>query len=692
MPSLPAANLLERETSPYLLQHADNPVHWRAWGPEALAEAAAADRPILLSIGYAACHWCHVMAHESFEDPATAAVMNALFINIKVDREERPDLDAVYQSALALFGEQGGWPLTMFCTPDGKPFWGGTYFPPTARYGRPGFTDLLRHVSRVWQEDRAKVENNTAAVLDALGRLSQPEPGGILDPDTLLAAATAFASVVDPIHGGIRGAPKFPNIPVFRLMRQAARRFERPEIGEKVMLTLDRMAQGGIYDHLGGGLARYSTDEAWLVPHFEKMLYDNAQFVEIYTEAWQETGSPLYAARVKETCDWIISDMQSIAEIDCSSTTINCGGFYATLDADSDGEEGKYYVWTEPEIDSLLGEVAPAFKTAYDVSAAGNWEGRTILNRSTDPVMKDDATETGLSEARALLLAARRQRIPPALDDKILADWNGLAIAALTRAAAAFGRTDWHTAAEAAFSFVRHFMQIDDGREVRLRHTWRAGEARHTATLDDYAQMARAALLLYETTGDTELIAQARRWVATLDRHYWDNGGGGYFFTAGDADDVISRTKNAHDNATPSGNGTMVEVLARLFYHTGEAQYRDRAEALVAAFAGEAVKNAFPYTTLLLGADLLAHPVQLVVIGARDAAATDALLRTAAVAATPNLIRALVAPDAALPATHPAAGKGQLDGVPTAYVCVGPTCSLPLTEPEALAVALARAA
>jgi hypothetical protein len=692
MPSCPPAeNLLSRETSPYLLQHADNPVHWRAWGPSALAEAAADDKPILLSIGYAACHWCHVMAHESFEDAAVAGLMNTLFVNIKVDREERPDLDTIYQSALALFGEHGGWPLTMFCAPDGRPFWGGTYFPPEPRFGRPGFAEVLRHVAHIYDTERAKVDTNTAAVADALTRLAQPEPGGPLDPGLVGTAAIAFAREVDPRHGGIGDAPKFPHTPVLRLMWQGARRTGDATVRNAVTLTLDRMAQGGIYDHLGGGFARYATDAAWLVPHFEKMLYDNAQLVELYAEAWQETRAPLYAQRVAETCDWVLRDMQAVAANDCKNN-VEQSGFYSTLDADSEGEEGKYYVWTEAEIDALLGDAAPLFKQAYNVTPAGNWEGRTILNRSADPALKDAETEAALADARTALLAARDRRIPPALDDKILADWNGLMIAALARASLAFDRPDWRAAAEAAFAFVAHAMQLEADGETRLRHSWRAGDARHAATLDDYAAMCRAALMLYETTGADAYVAQARRWVAVLDWYYWDSPAGGYFYTADDADDIISRTKNAHDNATPSGNGMMVEVLARLHYLTGDDGYRTRAEALVAAFSGEVAKTAFPYATLVMAASLLASPIQLVIVGDRGDDATDALLRAAFGACTPRLIVSVLARDTTLPDGHPAAGKGMIDGRSTAYVCVGPTCSLPVTDPAALAAELAKAA
>src|SRR5437763_1960419 len=446
-------NRLGEETSPYLLQHKDNPVQWQAWGPDALAAAKAEDKPILLSIGYAACHWCHVMAHESFEKPAIAAQMNERFINVKVDREERPDLDAIYQNALALMGEQGGWPLTMFLTPEGEPFWGGTY------------------------------------------------------------------------------------------------------------------------DHLGGGFARYSTDARWLAPHFEKMLYDNAELTSLLTLVWQETRDPLYAQRVAETIGWLEREM-----------THPEGGFYSSLDADSEGEEGKFYVWSEAEIDAVLGERAPLFKCLYDVTAEGNWEGHNILNRLNQPELADENTEAELAQCRALLLQARAPRIRPGLDDKILADWNGLMIAALVEAGLAFDHAGWIALATRAFAFIRGKMTGEDG---RLRHSWREGRARHPASVDDYANLSRAALAVHEATSDPVYLDQAKAWVAVLDRHYWDNAGGGYFFAADDTTDLIARAKTASDAAVPAGNGTMAGVLARLALLTGDDAYRRRAAAILGAFSGE---------------------------------------------------------------------------------------------------------
>jgi uncharacterized protein len=675
----PDANLLGGETSPYLLQHKDNPVHWRPWGQAALAEAQASGKPILLSVGYAACHWCHVMAHESFEDDSTADLMNELFVNIKVDREERPDIDAIYMNALHLMGEQGGWPLTMFLTPDGRPFWGGTYFPPTSRWGRPAFKDLLRGVANAWNTKRDDVQKNVATIADALRGLAQPQAGGSIAVEMLDKIAERLVQEIDSVHGGIGGAPKFPQPAMFELLWRAHRRkrgASGDEFSHAVTLTLDRMCQGGIYDHLGGGFARYSVDAHWLVPHFEKMLYDNAQLIALMTLTWPETGSRLHAARVAETVAW--ADREMTAEGDA---------FAASLDADSEGEEGKFYVWTAEEIDAVLGKDAPLFKLSYDVTSDGNWEGHTILNRSKRLLLGDEAHELKLAGLRGKLFAARSPRVRPGRDDKVLADWNGLMIAAMARAGFTFGRSDWTERAQRAFAGATRLLSHGDG---RLGHSYRLGRLLPSATLDDYAMLSRAALALHETAGTPGALDRARGWVAIADKYYWDKAAGGYFFTAEDASDLIARTKHAQDNATPSGNGVMAEVLIRLYLHTGESAYRDRAEATIAAFAGELGRNFFPLSTLLNAAELVARPLQVAIIGTRGDKATEALLRAVAAAVSlPNLVLQVVEPSTALPASHPAAGKTQRDGKPTAYVCDGPVCSAPIAEADVLSSELA---
>ena len=661
-------NLLVHETSPYLLQHADNPVHWYPWGDAALARARAEQKPILLSIGYAACHWCHVMAHESFEDEATAEVMNRLFINIKVDREERPDLDAIYQGALGLMGEQGGWPLTMFCTPEGKPFWGGTYFPPRAGFGRPGFPDLLEHIDKIYRTEKEKVQSNTGAILGALGEMAQPRPGAAPGPEQITALANLMADEVDPRYGGFGSAPKFPQCGVLQLIWAHGSDLARAN----VTLTLDRMAQGGIYDHLGGGFARYATDAAWLVPHFEKMLYDNAQLLTLYAQAWRRTENPLYRQRSEETVGWLLREM-----------THPDGGFYSTLDADSEGVEGKFYVWSEDEIDAVLEGEAELFKETYDVRPGGNWDGHTILNRSRDPELKDDATEARLAAARKTLLAARAPRIRPGLDDKILTDWNGLMVAALAEAAMTFDRPEWLDAARSAYGFVRANLSTNaSGDAIELTHSWRNGDARHRASLDDYAALMVAALALHEATGEAAFLDDAGGLAATVEGQFSATDGA-YFFTSDQATDVITRTRTGFDNATPAGNGLLAVAYARIFFLTGGTSYRDRAVGIVEAFAGELQNNAFGYGTLLRAAGILAEAVQVAIIGG-SGDDTNALHAATYRGTVPDRIVSIVAPDGALPEAHPAAGKTQEGGQATAYVCRGPVCSLPITGAAAL--------
>jgi uncharacterized protein YyaL (SSP411 family) len=670
-------NRLAEETSPYLLQHKNNPVQWYPWGPDALEAAKTSNKPILLSVGYAACHWCHVMAHECFEDAAIAGVMNELFINIKVDREERPDLDSIYQSALALLGEQGGWPLTMFLTPDGEPFWGGTYFPPEPRFGRPGFVQVLRAISAAYAEQPDNVAKNVAALAESLQKLSENHSGDLIGLAVIDRVAQRLLREIDPMNGGIGGAPKFPQPAILKLLWQAWKRTGEAAYRHAVDLTLTRMCQGGIYDHLGGGFARYAVDNRWLVPHFEKMLYDNAQLIELLTWLWQDGGNPLYEARVRETVAWVLREM-------VADTGGAGGAFASSLDADSEGEEGRFYVWTAAEIDALLGERAEAFKAAYDVAPGGNWEGRTILNRLQRPDLGDPAQEAALARDREILLTARSKRVRPGWDDKVLADWNGLMIAALARAAPVFKQPDWLEAAAGALRFVTERM-TENG---RLKHSWRKGRLNHPATLDDYANLCEAALALYEATGAAAPLVQAEAWVEVLDSHYWDPEDGGYFLTADDTERLIVRTKSANDTAVPSGNGAMTGLLARLYYLTGKTAYRERAEALIRAFSGELNRNFFPLSSLLNGCELLQSATQVVIVGSRDAEDTHALSDTIYSRFSPLYLLQFVEPGSELPAGHPAFGKQQIDGQATVYLCRGQACSLPITDPDELGRAL----
>lgn len=656
------ANRLGQETSPYLLQHADNPVAWQPWDDAAFAQARAENKPILLSVGYAACHWCHVMAHESFEDDGIAALMNDHFIAIKVDREERPDVDAIYQKALAMMGENGGWPLTMFLTPDGAPFWGGTYFPPEDRWGRPGFPRVLSELAKVWRDTPDKVANNAGILRDALvNPPHQPDAAdhASLSVPLLDRAARSVLSHVDTAWGGLQGAPKFPMPFVFDFLWRAWRRTKEAPLRDAVTVTLDHLCQGGIHDHLGGGFARYSTDAFWLAPHFEKMLYDNAQLIDLLTLVWRETRNPLYAARVAEAVAWLEREMLT-----------EDGAFAATLDADSEGEEGRFYVWSEAEIDALLGPKAAAFKQVYDVTPGGNWEGKTILRRNAGP-HAPHVNEEDLARQRAVLLAARDKRVRPGRDDKVLADWNGLMIAALANAGMAFGRPELITLARRAFDRVVALLGREDG---RLGHSYRAGRRQDAAMLDDYAAMARAALALHEAQGDDALLAAARGWVKVVDTHYWDHGAGGYFFTADDATDLLVRTKTAIDNAVPSGNGMMVQVLGKLYLLTGNEAWRQRAESLLAAMAPEAIRSFPSSATFLNGFELLARGVQVAIATPPGQDAAVGNLRRAA----------LDSGEPTLTLTAATTDKPAVDGKATAYVCRGPVCSPPVTEAEAL--------
>jgi uncharacterized protein YyaL (SSP411 family) len=694
-------NLLGQETSPYLLQHAANPVHWRPWGKAALDEARAHNKPIMVSIGYAACHWCHVMAHESFEDPDTAALMNSLFVNIKIDREERPDIDQIYMSALHALGEQGGWPLTMFTTPDGTPFWGGTYFPPEPRWGRPSFRQVLQGVANAFHSKADAVTQNTKALKDHLERQATASVGDAPEPAQLGAVAQAYLRMTDPDHGGLRGAPKFPNPPIYRLLWQDAFRTTQPAGQDALHLMLQRMSQGGIYDHLGGGYARYSTDEVWLVPHFEKMLYDNAQLLELLALAHAHRPDPLYAQRAAETVGWMIRDMTA-QKIDGKSA------FAASEDADSEGEEGRFYVWTEAEIDILLGSAAQAaaFKRAYDVTLAGNWEGRCILRRITPTGTA--AEEAALAAAREKLFQAREKRVRPGWDDKVLADWNGLAIAALARAATVFGQPAWLARAREAFDFIVAQMADPNG---GVHHAWRLGRVTAPGMIEDQAAMARAALALFEATGEATLLAAAER-LANAAQDAFADGHGGFYTTAATASDVpLARPRSAADNATPSGNGLMAEVLARLFHLTGKPDWRARADAVLKAFAGQPDQLA-GMPTLLAAADLLEEAATVVIVGAPEAVAVvvgapeavavvvGAPEAAAVVVGAPEAVAGLAqaaigAPDPAvvvlraadtraLPSTHPAFGKTAGSHPAVAYVCRRAVCGLPVADPAAL--------
>jgi uncharacterized protein YyaL (SSP411 family) len=666
-------NRLKYETSPYLLQHKDNPVHWWAWGPEALAEAKRTGKPIMLSVGYTACHWCHVMAHESFEDPGTAEVMNELFVNIKVDREERPDIDAIYMGALHRLGEQGGWPLTMFLDSDAKPFWGGTYFPRESRYGRPAFVTVLLRIAEAYHNQPDNIRKNTEAILTSLKEMPGEDGTPALRPKTKDVVA-AITRAVDREHGGLSGAPKFPQWNVFWLLWRGAIRYDDRSARDAVVTTLRHICQGGIYDHLGGGFARYSVDEFWLVPHFEKMLYDNALLIDLLTEVWRETQEPLFATRIAETVAWLEREMIGEA-----------GGFAASLDADSEGEEGKFYVWSTGEIEDVLGaEDAAFFSRVYGVTPYGNFEGQNILNRLHSLALLAEEDEKRLAGLRAKLFARRASRVRPGWDDKILADWNGLMIAALARAAIVFEKPEWLALAERAFDCIVTKLAAPDG---RLFHAYRQTQAKAPATASDYANMTWAALRLFSATGAEPYLEHARQWARVLDKHYWDSKGGGYFTSADDTADVVVRLKSTGDDAVPSANAIQLSNLVALAALTGDAAEDTRARQIAKVFAPSISGNPIAHCGLLAAELDLDRLVQVAVSVAKGPALRGELQQLS----VPGALEFVTGTGVRVGPRSPLAGKTAVNGKSTAYVCVGPVCSAPIHEPQSLNATLRQA-
>jgi uncharacterized protein len=665
--SLMNENLLGRETSPYLLQHKDNPVHWRPWGPQIFEEAQRLDKPILLSVGYSACHWCHVMAHESFENPEIAGLMNELFVNVKVDREERPDVDQIYMAGLQALGGRGGWPLTVFLTPKGDLFWGGSYFPPTARFGRAAFPDVLRQVEKAYRDAPERVAQNAARAMAAVA----PTPGaGALTFDLVDAVAKTLLGELDPINGGLAGAPKFPQASLLEFLWRAADRPRGHAYEHSFLLAMTKICQGGVFDHLGGGFARYSTDERWLVPHFEKMLYDNAQLVQLLTAAWKMSGKPLFARRVAQTVEWLAREMR-----------VEGGAFAASLDADSEGSEGRFYIWTAPEVEAVLDPQDAAFASAaFGVLPEGNWEGVNVLNRleSVEP------DEDRLERARAKLFAARSARVAPRRDDKVLADWNGLAIEALCVAGAAFDRADWLDLARRAYRFVLDEMTQDG----RVGHSARLGRVSRPGLSSDAACTIAAALALYEATAESSYLADAERLQASFDAYYFDDALG-YALTASDARDLAQRPAGARDDATPNPNAVAARNLTRLGLFTGETRCLERAERLFQIFAGAAIKQPLWHLGLLNAFDFASRASEVVIVGATEAG--EPLAHEVFSAKSPNLVLSRVASPQAPPPGSPAYGRPMIDGAPTAYLCRQGSCSLPLTSAAALREALASA-
>ncbi len=679
-------NRLANETSPYLLQHKENPVDWYPWGAEALGRAQAEDRPILLSIGYAACHWCHVMEHESFEDPAIAALMNAHYVNIKVDREERPDLDTIYMAAVQALTGQGGWPMTVFLTPEGEPFYGGTYFPPERRHGLPAFRDLLQSVATAYRERKSDITQNVTALrahlqtgLQFAGQTSDA-PASTAALDTAL---DALAKDFDWVHGGFGGAPKFPQpMTLDFLLRQFVRTgsVQALDMAER---TLEKMATGGMYDQLGGGFHRYSVDARWLVPHFEKMLYDNALLVPVYLHAALLTGNDFYRRVATETLDWVTREMVDAA-----------GGFYSTLDADSEGHEGKFYVWTRDELTALLGaEDARLVAGYYDVTPQGNFEGVSILN-IPEPLesvaervgVDPSALHTALERARPILFTAREKRIHPGRDEKVLTAWNGLMIRAFAEAAATLGRDEYAATAARAATFALTTLR----RDGRLLRTYKDGRSKLNGYLEDYAFLADGLLALYEATFDAHWLDAARSIATTMVDQFWDDAQGGFFDTGRDHETLIARPKSVFDNAIPAGNSVAVEVLQRLAVIDDNADFAAKAEAVLAGLWETMGRYPTGFGRILCALDFsLATPQEVALVGdpkAPDSATLTAVLRRRF---RPNTVIALRTPDAP-EAAQPALlrNRTQIGGQATAYVCERYACKLPVTAPAALAAQL----
>jgi uncharacterized protein YyaL (SSP411 family) len=660
------ANRLAQETSPYLLQHRENPVDWYPWGEEALARAREEDRPILLSIGYSACHWCHVMAHESFEDPETAAYMNEHFVNVKVDREERPDVDALYMEAVQAISGQGGWPMTVFLDPEGVPFYGGTYFPPDEGRGMPSFRMVMEAVADAFESKRDEIEERAPQMRARLAAIGQIEPAGSPQAAMLDEALERLQMAADRARGGFGGAPKFPPASAIELLL-ARGKTEIPE------LTLDAMLAGGIYDQLGGGFARYSVDAAWQVPHFEKMLYDNALLARAYLHGWQLLGHERYRRICEETLDWALREMRGSE-----------GGFYSALDADSEGEEGRFYVWTPAEIRAVLdppsataskfsSEQIESLMQFYGVSDAGNFEGRNILHLDGGA----DATEPeGLGEMRRALYAARAKRVWPGLDDKRLTAWNALMITALAEAGAALGREDYLAAARACAEFVWNELRDD---ERTLLRTYKDGRAHLSAYLEDHAFLLEALLTLYEASFEPGWFERARELADTLLARFADEERGGFFSTADDHESLIARRKEIGDHPIPSGNSAAAFGLLRLSALTGERAYEQAAEGVFRLFSGSAGKHPEAFAHLLRAIDFQLSPTKEVALVGEDPSELAAAVRAEH---RPHLVLAGGPPGTEVPELL--ANRSTVDGRPAAYVCESFACQQPVTDPAAL--------
>jgi uncharacterized protein YyaL (SSP411 family) len=674
-------NRLATETSPYLRQHADNPVDWYPWGAEALDRSRREGKPILLSIGYAACHWCHVMAHESFEDPEIARVMNERYVNIKVDREERPDLDAIYMQAVQAMTGQGGWPMTVFLTPDGEPFYGGTYFPPDDRHGLPSFRRVLISVAASFASRKDQVERTTAAMRELYESSTAPlRGGGAVTADTLREAYRGIAERLDPAHGGLLGAPKFPPTMVLDFVLRHWRRTGTSAALDQVLHSFRKMARGGIYDQVGGGFARYAVDAIWLVPHFEKMLYDNALLVRLGTHLWQATGDAEVWRVTEETITWLAREMTSPE-----------GGFYSSLDADSEGHEGKFYVWTPAELDAILGSESELVQSYYGVTPGGNFEGRSILFVPTAPAevaeragVTEEDLEATIARARERLYEARARRVWPGRDEKILASWNGLMLRAVAEAARVFDNDEWRALAIRNAEFLFSAM-VRDGRVMR---SYKDGSARLPGYLEDHAALALGALSVYELTFDARWLERARTLSRSIVAAFWDEVAETFYDTAHDHEKLITRPRDVTDNATPSGTSLAVDLLARIAELTGDADLRRRATRVVDSLAEPIVRYPTAFGHLLGGADMIVHgAVAVALVGPSGDGRLGELERAVAGQYLPSLVLA-GGEEREIALLE---GREMVDGTATAYVCRDFACELPVTTADALDDQLERA-
>ena len=662
------ANRLANETSPYLLQHTDNPVDWYPWGAEALQKARDEDKPIFLSIGYSACHWCHVMAHESFEDEDVAALMNAHFVNVKVDREERPDLDRIYMGAVQALTGRGGWPMSVFLTPEGEPFYGGTYFPPAPRYGMPSFRDVLMAVVDAWRKRRDQLVEGGQQLVAAIQNhsvLPGDAVGGDLKGETLDAAVMDLWGQFDAAHGGWGGAPKFPQPMALECLLRVHHGTGDTRALHMVTQTLDAMARGGMYDQIGGGFHRYSVDDHWLVPHFEKMLYDNAQLARVYLHAWQVTGEPLYRTIVEETLDYVVREMFSPE-----------GGFYSTQDADSEGEEGKFFVWTPDEIRDVLGDQAARFVAAYGVTGRGNFEGKNILE-----LMGSLEERDALVDARRRLFEVRERRVHPGRDDKVLTSWNGLMLAAFAEAARVLEREDYLEVAERNAEFLLCELGTPEG---RLHHTWKDGVAKVNGYLEDYTHLIEGLLELYQTTFDARWYEAAHELAEAMIEHFHAPGGG-FYDTSDDHETLIVRPRELQDNAVPSGNAMAALVLLRLAGLALDPHYLEIAHSMLGGVQNLLARYPLGFAQWLIALDYaLAGSRDVALVGEPGARDTDALVEATFRGYRPHQVVALGTAEGAPPAVPLLEGRKRVDGRATAYVCVEFACQAPVTEPEAL--------